>query len=193
MSIKREKVPAKKIITAFVLITTTLGIIFYITAKLNVNPFAEKENMIRLEKTKQITEISEFETDGCSGNVSEAWTRIVKRMSGLSDNFANRYSDARNIPFEYACIEHDLIYHKGEGGYAARLQADNDLRSEIISYAINNVSEIMNRTGLNSEEETLFLYEKIADAVFLAVRVAGGPCSGKHYAWGFGYGGGHCE
>lgn len=191
--IKLHKIKTSKTFKALILIILAISAILYVYFKMNINPILEAQRMTQLELMKDRIQLSKFETDGCSGNVSDAWRIVVDRISRVSDDFSERYAEAQNIPFEYACIEHDQIYHRGEGGYAGRLQADNQLRNEIISYAINNTAEIKHRTNLGTKEEVLALYEKIAEAVFHAVRIGGAPCSGKHYAWGFGYGGGFCE
>jgi hypothetical protein len=148
--------------------------------------------MERLERTKQTYELQPFMSDGCSGNVSSNWRTVVSELSQISDSFANNYRYVGDVPFEKACVEHDLTYYTGKGGYVGRLQADNKLRSDIIDYGTNNSSTIQSRTGLKSTEEAVFLYEVIAEAVYRGVRVGGAPCTGKSYAWGYGYYNGSC-
>lgn len=169
---------------------TLLYFLLFRTATLG--PIAEKKRMAQLEAAKPHYELKAFESDGCSFNISQGWSTSVKGLSKISPAIAERYANAENIPFEEACIQHDKIYHKGEGGYGRRLQADNALRAEIISYGINNTEEIKRRTNLSTNEEAIFLYETIAEAVYYAVRVGGAPCTGMPYAWGFGYGSGVC-
>lgn len=98
----------------------------------------------------------------------------------------------KNIPFESACVEHDYLYYKGEGGYEARLMVDNKLRSDIINYAISNWQEITEKTPLKTKEEVIFAFEKIAEMIYRGVRIGGSPCTGQPYAWGFGYNSGVC-
>lgn len=149
--------------------------------------------MARLANTKESVALSPFVTDGCSGNVSALWSNIVSKLSDVSDVFAEAYQSAGNIPFEDACVAHDRLYHVGEGGYAGRLMADVQLRQDIIEYALNNTESIKARTNISSDAQVLFLYEIIADAVYNGVRLGGAPCTGKSYAWGYGYGSGDCQ
>jgi|GEM_PF-844893 hypothetical protein len=174
-----------------VLIGSIVYLVFFRT--ITLSPVAEANRMEQLEQTKTTHQLSLFVSDGCSGNVSNNWRVVVEQMSEVSESFAESFRDAQTIPFEYACVAHDRAYHAGEGGYVGRLQADLSLRSEIISYAIENVSTIQSRAGLNTPEETLFLYELLAEAMYRAVRLGGAPCTSKPYAWGYGYAAGSCD
>jgi len=148
--------------------------------------------MQRLEATKQITNLQPFVSDGCSANISQSWRVGVQQLSNYSESFADAYADTVTIPFERACIEHDRAYHLGNGGYSGRLEADNRLRSAIISYGITNTESIQSRTNLSTQEEAIYLYEVLAEAVYRGVRLGGAPCTGQAYAWGFGYENGNC-
>jgi hypothetical protein len=148
--------------------------------------------MMQLETTKERHTITPFVSDGCSGNLSKNWHRDIQNLSGLSSEFAERYQDEQQIPFESACVSHDESYHKGTGGYSARLQADNTLRADIIAYGITNADDIQQRTMLGSPEEVMFVYEKIAEVIYQGVRLGGAPCTGEPYAWGYGYKQGAC-
>jgi heme exporter protein D len=160
---------------------------------ITVTPQAERERMERLEQAKQRHTLAPFVSDGCSGMVSEAWTLAVQQIGAFSKDMNERYADATSIPFQFACEAHDRLYHAGEGGYVARFIADNKLRTDIHEYALTHREEIRTRAGLSSDEAALYLYDIIADLVYHGVRVGGAPCSGKPYAWGFGYGAGSCE
>ena len=179
----------------FFLILFVAGVVAYFSFfhTLTVSPVAEARQMQSLAAAKVQYELSPFVSDGCSGNVSAAWTSTITKLSDLSDSFEKKYADTAHIPFEAACIEHDRAYHRGEGGYTARLQADNALRAAIITYGIEHTNEIQSRTGLNSPEEAIFWYELIAEAVYRGVRLGGAPCTGMPYAWGYGYHNGACE
>lgn len=179
----------------FLLFIICIGFVLYFSAfrTLTINPLSERAHMEHLEQTKERHELSLFTTDGCSGNVSNGWAEAVKQFSEVSEKFKARYSDSVAVPFEAACIEHDRAYHTGDGGYRARLLADNTFREAIIAYALNNTDEIKDRTGLTTDEEVLFLYELTADAIYRGVRIGGAPCTGMHYAWGYGYNNGECE
>lgn len=159
---------------------------------LTFSPVTEQQAMDRLDQTKAVTSLSLFVTDGCSGNVSSGWTEVVNTLSAVSTRFADSYAETTTIPFEAACIEHDRAYHTGEGGYIGRLRADMQLRADIIEYAIANTEEIQSRTGLRESVQVIHLYEQLADAIYHAVRLGGAPCSGKPYAWGYGYNAGNC-
>lgn len=160
---------------------------------ITINPATEAKQMQSLETAKQQYELTEFVTDGCSGNVSKGWTTAITQLSKVSNAFAEKYAGTEVIPFEEACVEHDRAYHRGEGGYTARLKADNELRSAIIKYGIENTDTIQTRTGLDNPEEALFLYELVAESVYRGVRLGGAPCTGQPYAWGYGYNGGTCD
>ena len=174
-------------------IILVLGAIYFnIFGTLTINPLTEKQQQQALELTKQETELSTFSTDGCSAGMSKIWKDAVMDLSQTFEEFDNRYTEASSVPFEAACVTHDRAYHTGIGGYAGRLMADNQLRTDILLYAANNTEEIRKRTNLSNDEQALFLYEGIAEATYRGVRVGGAPCTGEAYAWGFGYGGGNC-
>ncbi len=159
---------------------------------LTIDPISEQRGMLLLTRTKEAVSIEPFTSDGCSGNISSAWNTSIKGLSRLFTDIDARYFDTKRIPFEDLCIAHDRAYHVGEGGYAGRLRADNALRDGILTYALEDLENIKRRTGLSSDETALYLYERIADLVYFGVRLGGAPCSGKPYAWGYGYGGGTC-
>lgn len=139
-----------------------------------------------LMSIRKDAELSAFVTDGCSGGLSYSW-RVVAR------NFPD-FADAHDQipPWENCCVIHDRAYHDAGGAetaedsYDARLTADKALES------------CVNRTGaLRAEEVAAYYdvqpeaveaaYEAIAEAMYLAVRFGGGPCSGLPWRWGFGY------
>lgn len=181
----------KRVVVFLVLLIVFVVAYFLFFKTLTINPNTEARQMQALEWTKQTYALSAFTTDGCSGNVSSSWSAAVQQLSSVSDTFAQNYADAMTIPFEDACVVHDQAYHRGEGGYVARLQADNALRSAIIQYGIEHTDVVQARTGLTAEEG-IFLYELVADAVYRGVRLGGAPCTGQPYAWGYGYNEGRC-
>jgi hypothetical protein len=160
---------------------------------LTLNPATEARAMERLEQAKQTATLQPFVSDGCSANVSKNWQIVVQEISDHSESFASTYNEMQTIPFQPACIKHDRAYHNGVGGYIGRLEADNQLRSDIIAYGIANTESIRSRTNLNTDEEAIFLYELMAEAVYRSVRLGGAPCTGEPYAWGFGYNNGNCS
>lgn len=184
----------KKIFVGIILLISVLMLLQMISPEISIGPYPNKEseNLIALENTKKVNDLSEFETDGCSGNVSEAWSKTISGLSKISEDFAKKFAGAEKIPFEQACVEHDKIYHKGEGGYVGRLMADNKLRLDILQYAVTNSEQIKDNMNLGSDEQVIYIFEIISEAIYKAVRIGGAPCSEKSYAWGFGYGGGSC-
>jgi hypothetical protein len=183
----------RKVVIGFLLAITALVVYLVFFRTLTLSPVTEANRMQQLEQAKTTHQLAPFASDGCSGNVSKNWRVVVEQMSETSRSFAEAYQGAQNIPFEYACVKHDQAYHTGDGGYVGRLQADIQLRSEIISYGIENAATVQSRAGLNTPEEAIFLYELLTEAVYRGVRLGGAPCTGEPYAWGYGYGGGKCE
>lgn len=183
----------RKVLIGIVFAVFALSIYFVFFHSLTFSPVAEVKQMQQLEQAKRLYPLTLFVSDGCSGNVSQNWKIVVEQLSDTSQSFAQTYKGAENIPFEYACVEHDKVYHAGNGGYTGRLQADLQLRSEIISYGIENASVIQARTQLDTPEEAIFLYEKLAEAIYRGVRLGGAPCTNEPYAWGYGYNAGNCE
>lgn len=116
---------------------------------------------------------SPFQSDGCSGGLSQAWSG----MAHMLPTFAKAYSDSP--PWEGCCIRHDRTYHAAGGAtdpdnsYTARLAADNALKSCVQA-----------TRGVEKDPAT---YALIAQTMFLAVRIGGGPCSGLSWRWGYGY------
>jgi len=157
-----------------------------------LTPQGEKRLMEQLEITKESYKLAVFETDGCSGGVSKNWKTAVEQFAKMSDTFAIEYAELETVPFESACIEHDRFYHAGVGGYAGRLEVDNQLRVAVIQYGIDNAASIQKRTKLPTEEQAIYLYEVIAEAVYRGVRLGGAPCTEETYAWGYGYNRGSC-
>ncbi len=176
---------------ALIVVALLLGLLLRTTG-VTVSPLTEADAMRQLAIMQQQTTHAPFTSDGCSGNVSAGWKQVIQLLSETSEEFSRTYANAESIPFESACIAHDQSYHLGNGGYVGRLRADMKLRTDIIEYAITNVSTIKERTGLTTDEQVIFLYEILAEAVYRGVRLGGAPCTGMPYAWGYGYGGGSC-
>lgn len=198
MEKRTERSPLRRWIRVILLFLILVAIITAISytvtkGKLTITPQAERAQLEILERTKAHTTLAPFTTDGCSGNISSAWTTAITQLSKMFDEVDARYGDTTSIPFEYACEIHDRAYHAGEGGYRARLEADNALRAAILDYALTHLPKIKERTGLTTDESALYLYDLVADLVYHGVRFGGAPCSGQPYAWGYGYGGGVCE
>ena len=126
--------------------------------------------------------IDKFNTDGCSGGMSEAWTYVAE----ISPDFANRVGE--HPPWEYCCVAHDRHYWRGESinGYEKRRQADEELRQCVRRSARNQSEKLSIPLGLSPQEviETINL---TADLMYTAVRLGGGPCTGLPWRWGHGW------
>ncbi|QIE43283.1 hypothetical protein G5B39_14235 (plasmid) [Rhodobacteraceae bacterium SC52] len=115
-----------------------------------------------------------FTTDGCSGGLSAGWALLSDVVPGFSQTY-----DAEP-PWESCCVTHDRAYHAVEGAqdieqsYAARLTADLALHTCVAT------------TGA-ADDPTPLPYDQLADAMFNAVRLGGGPCSGLPWRWGYGF------
>lgn len=182
----------KRFIIAAIFGTMFIVFVAYIFRTVTITPQIEETNMQRLELTMQQYQLAPFTTDGCSAGISDSWNTAVAQFSQLSDTFATNYADLENIPFESACIEHDRLYHSGIGGYAGRLVADNQLRNDILSYGIANVSTVQAATGLETAAQAMSLFDLVAEVVYRGVRAGGSPCTEETYAWGYGYNRGAC-
>lgn len=132
------------------------------------------------------TRLTAFASDGCSGGLSSSWRVVADLVPG----FAEAHQAAP--PWESCCVAHDRAYHAAggarspEASYAARLEADTALRACVIATGESRLAGLAARYG-GSETQVRRAYAAIAEAMFTAVRLGGGPCSGLPWAWGFGY------
>ncbi|MFD3189831.1 hypothetical protein ACFMPD_06085 [Sedimentitalea sp. HM32M-2] len=130
--------------------------------------------------------LAPFATDGCSGGLSDVWRMVSARFP----DFAAAHED--RPPWEPCCVVHDAAYHDGTGGgtaeagYAARLQADAALRLCVIDIGETRKRQLAEAYDIDSAT-VIAGYEVIADAMYLAVRLGGAPCSGLSWRWGFGW------
>jgi len=130
--------------------------------------------------------LAPFETDGCSGGLSSGW-RLV------ADTFPEfRALYETTPPWESCCVTHDRAYHDAGGAaqpadsYDARLSADITLRDCVKSQGAEQADAYTKRFDMSSEQ-VRSAYSTIAEAMFLAVRFGGGPCTGLPWRWGYGY------
>jgi hypothetical protein len=127
-----------------------------------------------------------FVTDGCSGGLSLAWTAV----SGLAPSFAAVH-EARP-PWEGCCITHDQAYHAASSAETAqesfdeRLAADERLRRCVLETGKQRTAALVHAYPVTAEQVEQ-LYDFVAHAMFDAVRLGGGPCSGLPWRWGYGY------
>ena len=127
-----------------------------------------------------------FETDGCSGGLSEVWNLI----SGQFPEFSSLHEDTP--PWESCCVTHDRVYHNAGGAstavasYQARVRADAALRSCVLETGESRKSDLAPQYKVTTEQ-VMVAYGLIADAMHLAVRFGGAPCSALPWRWGYGF------
>jgi hypothetical protein len=145
---------------------------------------AHQSLMARIAATDATLEA--FATDGCSGGLSSAW-RVV------ADVFADFEATHRSAPpWERCCVTHDQAYHNAGGAqdaaqsFDARLLADDALRYCVIAEGVARRTELADTYGID-EVSVDRAYAAIAEAMFNAVRLGGGPCTGLPWRWGYGY------
>lgn len=130
--------------------------------------------------------LAPFATDGCSGGLSSAW-RIV---ADVFADFETTHQDAP--PWERCCVTHDQAYHDAAGAqeaadsFDARLLADDALRYCVIGEGVARRDELADAYGIDTVSIDR-AYAAIAEAMFNAVRLGGGPCTGLPWRWGYGY------
>lgn len=127
-----------------------------------------------------------FVTDGCSGGRSMAWDLIADRLPAFAE------THEKHPPWEACCVTHDRAYHAAGGARAAeesyrtRFTADQALRECVLDIGARRTQYLSESYGL-TERQIANAYRLIADAMFDAVRLGGGPCSGMPWRWGYGY------
>lgn len=132
------------------------------------------------------TDLAPFVSDGCSGGLSSSWRVVADLVPGFAE------AHETLPPWETCCVVHDRAYHDAggarvaEASYAARLEADAALRACVEATGETRLATLSTRYG-GSETQVRRAYDAIAEAMFTAVRLGGGPCSGLPWAWGFGY------
>jgi hypothetical protein len=142
----------------------------------------------RLAEVRQApdTRLAPFTTDGCSGGLSSLWTFIAERYPA----FAEAHEGVP--PWEPCCVAHDRAYHAGgsdpdpEASYTARIAADEELRRCVAATASDRDDVLQELYGM-TETQVRLVYDAIGTAMFQAVRLGGGPCTGLPWRWGYGY------
>lgn len=131
-------------------------------------------------------ELAPFETDGCSGGLSFSWTLVADTFP----DFAEAHEQLP--PWESCCVTHDRAYHDSgkattaQDSYQARVEADEALRVCVQETGETRIEEVASYYDA-SPDQVRTAYKTIADAMYLAVRFGGGPCSGLPWRWGYGY------
>ncbi|WP_170573783.1 hypothetical protein [Ruegeria atlantica] len=127
-----------------------------------------------------------FETDGCSGGLSTSWRFVAETFPKF-----NALYEA-HPPWEYCCVTHDRAYHnaggaaQAEASFDARLSADEALRACVKQHGEDNAEEFADRYDM-TPDQIRTAHSVTAEAMYRAVRLGGGPCSGLPWRWGFGY------
>ena len=132
------------------------------------------------------TKLTPFETDGCSGGLSNAWQVLASHFP----DFAEAHQSLP--PWEGCCVTHDRAYHNAgkavsaEASFEARWVADQALKTCVIATGTDRVDDLALLYNVNADQIRA-AYDSIAEAMFLAVRFGGAPCSGLKWRWGYGY------
>ena len=126
--------------------------------------------------------IDPFNSDGCSGGMSEAWEYLAKTIPEFA-----RYIGEKP-PWEHCCVTHDRDYWQGdsESGYIKRQLSDAQLRDCVQRSGRDQGDEIADALAL-SREEVVQLVDLTSELMYLAVRIGGGPCTGLPWRWGHGW------
>jgi hypothetical protein len=141
----------------------------------------------RLIKVKKGATLTPFATDGCSGGLSAGWAFVSSTLPA----FAKHHGGLP--PWERCCVAHDRLYHEGgppdadpAASFATRRAADEGLRQCVMHVDEERRPALAAAYGLNPNQVTQ-LYRTIADIMYRAVRLGGGPCTGLSWRWGFGW------
>ena len=132
------------------------------------------------------SELTPFETDGCSGGLSTSWRFVADTFP----SFGALYE--AHPPWEYCCVTHDRAYHnaggatRAEDSFDARLSADDTLRACVKQHGDDHAEDYADRYDM-TPDQIRAAHSITAEAMYAAVRLGGGPCSGLSWRWGFGY------
>lgn len=143
-------------------------------------------NQLAFVQSEPKSKLVEFETDGCSGGLSDAWNGFAKIFPEFKEHFNER------PPWESCCVTHDRAYWKGdtEDGFNQRLKADKMLRQCVLNYGTENSNRLAKKFNV-SEDKILTQIKLTSTLMYHAVRLGGKPCS--YLPWRWGYGWPHCE
>lgn len=130
--------------------------------------------------------LTPFESDGCSGGMSSSWRLVAERFP----KFRAVYES--HPPWESCCVIHDRAYHDASGAktaetsFDARLAADQALSNCVKEFGAAQAQVYAAQYDMTPDQVTSAM-SITAQAMYLAVRIGGGPCSGLPWRWGFGY------
>ncbi len=131
-------------------------------------------------------DLTPFETDGCSGGLSSSWRLVADTFPKFSALYE------AHPPWENCCVTHDRAYHnagaaaQAEDSFNARLAADDALRACVKAHGQAHADEYAIRYDM-TPDQIRSVHSITAEAMYMAVRFGGGPCSGLPWRWGFGY------
>lgn len=152
--------------------------------RLSIEMAAHRRLVEIMHRTGHVT--APFTTDGCSGGLSMAWDLIADFLPVFARTHKER------PPWEACCVTHDWAYHAAGGArtaedsHRARVLADEALRECVLDTGARRTPYLSETYGV-TEGQITGAYAIIADAMFDAVRLGGGPCSGMPWRWGYGY------
>jgi hypothetical protein len=153
-----------------------------------LDKFFELGSHERLQSARRKTTntLSLFTTDGCSGHQSQIWEFVATQVPSFAETHKEQ------PPWEHCCVTHDRAYHIGGfqrdplSSFNARIDADTQLFTCIIQSAKDREGELSLTYGMTPTQVNV-AYTAIAEAMFIAVRLGGAPCSGLPWRWGYGY------
>ncbi len=128
---------------------------------------------------------TEFTTDGCSGGISAGWEVLARIFPAYAETLRD------HPPWEVCCVAHDRAYHDAGGArsaaasLAARASADRALKACVLRNGKVEKKTLSQRLDV-TEAQVETAYGAIAQAMYLAVRLGGGPCTGLPWRWGYG-------
>lgn len=132
------------------------------------------------------TTLAPFTTDGCSGGLSQAWHIIADQSQAFRD------AHQTAPPWESCCVTHDRAYHNAGGAtgwndsFIARKTADLALQSCVQNTGTSRATALGAQYNMTVREVEI-TYALISNAMYLAVRAGGAPCTGLPWRWGYGY------
>jgi len=145
------------------------------------------QEKLAARKQQADSELSSFTTDGCSGGLSVGWGYLSESIEHIKEIHGHK------PPWESCCVTHDRVYHLAGPreatalmSFAARREADRQLQACVINTGARRAPELSLQYDL-SMEDVEQIYQVIADLMYRAVRIGGGPCSGLPWRWGYGW------
>lgn len=134
------------------------------------------------EQSRPGVSIQPFNSDGCSGGMSDAWSYIAQVIPAFRQQFG------KLPPWQECCVVHDRAYWQGETeqGYQRRLEADKALQACVEQTGAQR-SEALSKQFELTDDEVKQLFNVSAAMMYQAVRIGGKPCSYLSWRWGHGW------